>query len=403
MAGQAIHKQEALVVNVLTASGLSDSDAILALAQLRSGLEDFGEGPVREALGSIVEQLNGNVSLLPEVREAASQQLVDVLVSRLRMVEDRKRFPAIDAERIDAPIIVFGFGRSGTTMLHSLIAEDPSTRAPQYWQVARPSPSPAMAGPADSRVEAGHQDIRRWLDGIPGFITQHPYWDQGAHALMECESFFVYDLSYCYPIQLSKIPFGVSWSTTRDEVEKYRFHRWFLQQLQFGGEPRRWALKGVDHQFTLTGLRAIYPDAHLVWAHRDPVQVMGSLLEVTFMLTKGTGGSAADRGAFSRTWLARHRASLDKALSNPLAADPSIAHVRFPDLVGTPVETIRRIYRHFDLPVTQEHERRMEHWLKDPANQADRHGKWTYQLDDYGVDAGYISELFSDYRERFGV
>jgi len=388
---------------VATTSDRPHTAAVLQVAEEVTGLHDFGGGPLREALGSIVEQLNGDETLPADVRSAAYAQLVEVLASRLRMVADRKRFPGIDAERIEAPIIVFGFGRSGTTMLHSLIAADPATRAPVYWQVARPSPPPALAGPQDPRIEAGHGDIARWLDGIPGFITQHPYWDQGALALMECESFFVYDLSYCYPIQLSKIPFGVGWSATKDEVAKYRFHRWFLQQLQYGGPARRWALKGIDHQFTLTGLRAVYPDAHLVWAHRDPVQVMGSLLEVTFMLTQGTGGDAADRSAFTRGWLARHRASLDRALNNPLAVDPSICHVRFPELVSAPLETVRGIYAHFELPMTQAHEEGIERWLADPANQADRHGKWTYQLADYGVDAGYIRELFADYCDRFGV
>jgi hypothetical protein len=380
-----------------------DSEAVLQAARDSTGLGDFGEGPLAEALASVVGQLNANATLTSERRRQAGLQLAAVLAGRLRMVEDRKRFPGIDAERIDDPIIVFGFGRSGTTMLHSLIAEDPANRAPSYWQVARPSPPPALAEPDAERIEAGHRDIREWLSGLPGFITQHPYWDQGAHALMECESFFVYDLTYCYPIQLSSIPFGISWSRTSDEVAKYRFHRWFLQHLQYGSPPRRWALKGVDHQYTLSGLRAVYPDARLVWAHRDPVQVMGSLLEVTFMLTKGTGGSTQDRGDFTRSWLARHRGMLDQALSNPLASDPAICHVRFPDLVGKPVETVKRIYRHFDLPTASLHEERMQRWLDDPANEVDRHGKWTYQLEDYGVDAGYIRNLFADYCERFGV
>ena len=202
-----------------------DSSAVLLAAQKATGLEDFGAGPLRTALDSILDQLNTNDSLSDENRSGAYSQLIEVLAGRLRMIEDRKRFPGVEDERIDEPIIVFGFGRSGTTMLHSLIAEDPATRAPAYWEVARPSPPPAMAAADDPRIEAGHRDIQEWLDGIPGFITQHPYWDQGALALMECESFFVYDLSYCYPIQLSKIPFGVGWSATGDELAKYRFHK----------------------------------------------------------------------------------------------------------------------------------------------------------------------------------
>jgi Sulfotransferase family len=380
-----------------------DARALLDAASALTGLHDFGSAWSRESLDNLVNFLNGDEALSDEQRSAAYRQMVEVLAGRLRLVEDRRRYPGIEDEQIDAPIVVMGFGRSGTTFLHSLIAEDPANRAPAYWEVARPSPPPRLADDDDARIAAGHRDIQEWLDGIPGFIAQHPYWDQGALALMECESFFIYNLSHHYPIQESQIPFGTKWAVDVDERTKYEFHKSFLQQLQYGGEPKRWALKGVDHQFYLTGLRAVYPDARLVWAHRDPVEVMGSLLEVTLLLTDGTGGDTADRRAFAEGWLNRHRTNLDRALGNPLAADPRICHVRYPDMTADPTATIARVYDHFGLPISPEHERNMHRWLEDPANRPDRHGKWTYSLGHYGVDAEYVSAMFADYRERFGV
>ena len=387
----------------MTLPARPDVPAILAAAQARAGLHDSGADWARESLDNLVRFLDSDDTVGERQRAAAYDQIVEVLAGRLRLIEDRKRYPGIDREQVEAPIIVMGFGRSGTTFLHSLIAEDPANRAPAYWEVARPSPPPRLAAADDPRIQAGNRDIEHWLGGIPGFITQHPYWDQGGLALMECESFYVYNLSHHYPIQESKIPYGTPWAVDVDEKSKYEFHRWFLQQLQYGGPPRRWALKGVSHQFYLSGLRAVYPDARLVWAHRSPVQVMGSLLEVTFLLTKATLGRTDDVGAFTRGWLVRHREQLDRALSDPLAADPAICHVRYPDLTSDAVGTVRRVYEHFGLPVTPEHEARMGRWLADPANQSDRHGKWTYSLEDYGVTEDYISDLFADYRERFAV
>src|SRR3954452_904164 len=215
-----------------------DADAVLAAARQRAGLDDFGTNWVRESLDNLVRFLNTDPKISDVQRAAAYDQIVEVLAGRLRLIDDRKRYPGIDDEVIEAPIIVMGFGRSGTTFLHSLIAEDPANRAPAYWEVARPSPPPGLAEPGDPRIEAGHRDIKEWLDGIPGFITQHPYWDQGALALMECESWLIYNLSYHYPIQESKIPFGTKWAVDVDERTKYEFHRSFLQQLQYGAPPR---------------------------------------------------------------------------------------------------------------------------------------------------------------------
>jgi Sulfotransferase family len=380
-----------------------DLPAVLAAAEAAAGLRDFGGGCFRTSLESLVRLLNTDPDIPDDRRAAAYSQVVNVLAGRLRLVEDRKRHPEIDQEKIEAPLIVMGFGRSGTTFLHSLLAEDPAGRAPAYWEVARPSPPPGKTTPPDARIEAGHDDIKQWLAELPGFITQHPYWDQGGLALMECESFLVYDLRNHYPIQLSKIPFGRPWVVGGDEIGRFRFHRWFLQQLQYGAPSRRWVLKGVDHQFFLSGLRAVYPNALLVWAHRDPAQVFGSLLEVTYEITRGTGGDTADRVAFAQSRLERHRTNLDQALTNPLAGDPAICHVRYPDMIADPVGTVRGIYRHFTLPLSAEFESRMRAWIADPANRPDRHGKWTYSLPEFGLDDGSIREMFADYRNRFSV
>ncbi|GAA2409557.1 sulfotransferase [Actinomadura vinacea] len=376
---------------------------VLAAAERAAGLDDHGGDGFRESLGGVVRLLNEDADLPAERRAAAFGQLVEVLAGRLRLVEDDRRHPGIGREEVTAPLIVIGFGRSGTTFLHSIIAADPDNRAPAYWEVARPSPPPGLAAADDPRIALGDRDIESWLADLPGFITQHPYWDQGGSALMECEGFLVYDLRNHYPIQLSKIPYGTSWVADRDDdVVRYEFHRWFLKHLQYGAPPRRWALKGVDHQFHLAGLRAVYPDARLVWAHRDPVQVCGSLLAVISMLIRGTG-KMGDPAEFARAWLDRQGELVDGILADPFAADPAICHVRYPDLVSDPVGTVRGVYDHFGLPVTAEFERRARAWLDAPENRPDRHGKWTYALAEYGLDEDDIDARFAGYRERFGV
>jgi hypothetical protein len=143
---------------------------VLAAAKQSAGLDDFSTDWARESLDNLVRFLNSDSTLDPRRRTAAYTQIVEVLAGRLRLVEDRKRYPDIDREKVVAPIIVMGFGRSGTTFLHSLIAEDPANRTPTYWEVARPSPPPSLSATDDPRIEAGNRDIEEWLNGLPGFL-----------------------------------------------------------------------------------------------------------------------------------------------------------------------------------------------------------------------------------------
>ncbi len=382
-----------------------DTAALLAQAEYETGLHDFGDGQFRGPLDALVRFLNAAGGLGADDRRAAFGQVVRVLGWRLRLVEDRKRYPGIADERIEAPLIVIGFPRSGTTLLHALLAQAPGHRAPLYWEVARPSPPVSLAAPGDPRIAEGTRDIERWLAEYAGFIAQHPYFDAGGETPMECESLLVYDLRNAYPTMFSKVPFGHPWAEEGAAHEYYASHRQFLQHLQFGGPRRRWVLKGVEHQFRLSALLAAYPDAKLVWPHRDPAEVFGSLLAVVSMVFKYSGTPApapADRRAFSLAMLDGFQQRVEKALADPASEADSVCHVTYPDLTADPVGVVRAVYEHFALPLDGV-EPALRAWLDDPGNRGDRFGKWTYDLADYEVSAGEVRERFSSYRERFGI
>jgi Sulfotransferase family len=380
-----------------------DAAALLAQAQYETRLHDFGDGRFRGALAAFTEFVNSARQLSADDRRAAFGQMVGVLAGRLRLVEDRKRYPGIADERIEAPLIVVGFPRSGTTLLHALLAAAPGNRAPLYWEIARPSPPPSLAAVGDPRIGEGTRDIECWLAGYPGFIAQHPYFDAGGETPMECESLLVYDLRNAYPTMFSKVPFGHPWAAAGTDQEYYAAHRDLLQHLQFGGPRRRWVLKGVEHQFRLSALLAAYPDAMLVWPHRDPVDVFGSLLAVTSMVHRYSGAPApAGRRAASLALLDSFQHRVDTALADPASGGDSVCHVSYADLVGDPVAVVQATYQHFGLALDGV-EPAVRRWLSDPGNRGDRFGKWTYDLADHGISAGEVRDRFGHYRERFAV
>ena len=107
--------------------------------------------------------------------------------------------------------------------------------------------------------------IERMIDFVPGLLPLHPYWDHGATALIEDEELFTLDFRNAYPTLLYRVPTleVMVDAGGGNVVGTYRFHRELLQHLQWSSGKRRWACKGVFHQFQLNALFATYPDAVL--------------------------------------------------------------------------------------------------------------------------------------------
>src|SRR4051794_17785187 len=181
----------------VTFGDVVDADGLLRQAVEETSLSDFGGDGFRSSLDRFVAIMRTSAQSAPD-KVAAYGQLVNVLSWRLRMIADRKRYPAIAQERIVAPLIVIGFPRCGTTLLHALLTECPGNRAPLWWELARPSPPPPLAAAGDPRIGQATRDMERWLAEYPGFLTQHPYHDAGGRSSMECEALMVHDLRNAY-------------------------------------------------------------------------------------------------------------------------------------------------------------------------------------------------------------
>jgi hypothetical protein len=187
-----------------------------------------------------------------------------------------------------------------------------------------------------------------------------------------------------------------------DAHAQYRIHRAMLQHFQFGREPRRWVLKGF-HGFRLESFFAAYPDATLMWLHRDPVQVAASRTMMMADILDGIVGPV-DLRVEARNHLEMTRAGVANTMTNPLVNDPRILHVRYTDFVADPVTTVRRFYEFSDRTLTADGEAAMRTYLAE--NRGDRHGKFRYStslLTDIGEDLAALHEEFAPFRARFGV
>lgn len=382
-------------------SGILDADALLAAAEAETGANDYGDATLPSRFHQAVAHLQG-IGMDEAGQRAAAAVCHWLLTSRLKMFADRKRFPIAD-EVIERPMFATGEPRSGTTLMHALMSVDPNARALRFWEVMYPSPPPGLAGPNDTRRARADADWREINAKMPKWLHSHPYNDMLGDGLPEDERTWAFDFRVMTPTAWWRVPMQtLSMGLPTDPVAQYRIHKAMLQQFQFGRPKKYWVLKGF-HGFRLQAFFDAYPDANLVWLHRDPVQVAASRTMMMADILSGIVGPI-DLKAEARMHLAMTRAGIANTMTNPLINDPRILHVRYTDFVADPVGTVRRYYEFCGREFTPEAEAAMRDYLKN--NRGDRYGKFQYStklLTDIGEDIDALHEEFAAFRARFGV
>jgi hypothetical protein len=380
---------------------LLDFDNLLTTAKRRTGFEDFGDPPCEESLQVLIDACNAEAGLSLFGQFAARQHLLDLLETRLKLVSYWRQTTEIWEQTIHQPLFITGMPRSGSTFLHDLFAQDPSNRVPRTWEVMFPLPPPTCEGlDPDRRIAKAENRLRlfRWTN--PAIVKAHPI---GACLPQECVAIMSYSLQSDEFLCMFRIPSYETWLRSQDMSPAYRFHRRFLKHLQWLCQGERWVLKAPDHVHSLEALFEIYPDARIVFLHRDPLKVLGSVASLTKSLWE----------AFSRH-IDPYQVGTDEAriLSDKVAKimefqdrHPSLADrfmdVHYMDLVRDPISTVRRIYNRFGLSISVSVEEGMCAFLKAERNK--RRRKHVYRLADFGLDPGQESSRFAAYCERFDI
>ena len=240
-------------------------------------------------------------------------------------------------------MFVTGEPRSGTTLMHALMSVDPDARALRFWEVMYPSPPPGLAAADDARRARADADWREINAKMPKWLHSHPYNDMLGDGLPEDERTWAFDFRVMTPTAWWRVPMqSLVGGLATDAAAQYRLHKAMLQQLQYRRPRKYWVLKGF-HGFRLEEMFETYPDATLVWLHRDPVQVAASRTMMMADIAEGMVGPV-DLHAVAKMHLELTRAGVANTMSNPMVDDPRILHVRYTDFIADQVGTVRRYY-----------------------------------------------------------
>jgi hypothetical protein len=389
------------------AAAALDVDRIVQLAADTAGSDDFGEPTWRDGLVRVAGALAEEARLNELGEQIAAGELVTALANRAGITAWRAEHPEVADGDVVPPIVIIGQGRTGTTILYDLLAQDPANRAPLTWEVDLPVPPPETATwDTDPRI----QQVDDTLAGvdllIPGFRAMHP---MGARLAQECVRITTSDFrSVIFPTQY-RVPSYAHWCMYEaDMAPAYRLHRQFLQHLQSrhpaGPAPaERWLLKSPAHIWCLDALLAEYPDALLVQTHRDPLRIIASLSSLMAMLRSLTCDDPSIPEV-ANEWAEYIAEGLDRSVTARLDGTVSadrVVDVQFSDFMADPFATIGQVYDSLGLELPAESEARMRAFLAEHGQ--GEHGTHRYTFAETGLDRDEWRARLARYQEHFGV
>ena len=376
-----------------------DPDDIVARAIRQAGSDQLGGNSYREPLERYIASVESEADLSTFGRLALRGMLTSQLVTRIKLREWSNAHPEAAKERIERPWVILGLPRTGTSILSILLGLDPMVRPIRQWEARSPVPPATQATAAlDPRIAESEKQLEGLHRLNPPFKAMHP---MGAMLAEECVPFLMLDLRTLGLETQARVPSYGRWLQDCDMHSAYQQHKLALQALQTGQPTESWVLKTPNHLWCLETFLEFYPDARLIWTHRDPGPVTASVSSLNTTL-QSTFTDHPNPRAVGAEWLQKLKFAVDRGMAFDDKAKPGwCVHIHYDELMREPLAAMRRLYGHFGEAPSRLHERRIEAWLREKPQTAD--GKHVYDPVDFGFSYGELAEIWRPYRERYDV
>ncbi len=377
-----------------------DAATLLVRAEEEVGISD-SDAFVRANLERLIDALEATSGMSAEGFAGAERALLMDTINRLEGLRWLRDYPEIGRERVEQPVFLMGLPRSGTTYLQYLFDCDERFRQIRTWEALTPWPPPGgdPAGAEDRR--ASWAERRRQVSAdVPGFEALHLYDEDGSE---ECHAFLEQSFGAAGLNNLYRVPEYFDYLLDEADLSaSYRVHQRQLQLLQWRQPRRPWTLKYPNHVLAIPQILQVYPDARLVMTHRDPVQALASIANLSKRLRQTRCDGAVDRadvGRHMRHFVRRHIDRIMAAVAGPHG--DRIVHVDYYALVDDPVAVILDIHARLGIDSPEEVLRAVADWRR--ANPKNARGANPYSCAEFALDEEAIAEEFSDYMGRFDI
>jgi hypothetical protein len=356
-----------------------------------------------EPLRILLRSLEYEADLNPLGRYLTRISLLRLLKHRLWAEDLFQRHPEILQREIKAPVVIVGLARSGTTRLHRLLAADEQFLHLKSWESVNPVPWPqSFNTDHDPRIANIEGALKAVLYMSPQIAAVHPL---GAHEVEEEVGLLQHAFSsQIFEVQ-AKIPEFAQWLMSHEQTYAYQYMSKLMKLISWfrkDDPDKPWVMKTPQHMQDLDALIRVFPDARLVFSHRDPIKAVGSACSMTWNAIVRDSNSI-DPMWVGQEWFAKTLAMVKKTQGIRDADIPANRQldVLYADINRDWQHEIARIYQFIDLPFTTAAKANMEAWRA--ANKQHQHGAHKYSLAQFGLDARTVDNALMFYRQRFNI
>ncbi len=382
-------------------TSMLNADDMVRDAISQTGLSQFSDDSYREPLRVLVTALNQEARLNETGKAIQRYRLTDILSTNLRMQAYFTQHPEILEEEIRAPVVIAALPRTGSTMLHRILASDPRFYAPFFYEVRFPAPADNwdFTVANDERIPKAKAEVQAMLEGSPDLAAAYPLDATAAdEEIMLLENSF-YSIM---PSVCNYVPSYSQWTATHDNTPGYQSLKRQLQFLQWqkkrsgvGSSAQRWLLKTPHHLLYLSTLLKTFPDAVLIQTHRDPRETIPSncsLIEALYKL----GSDTVNPLAIGAEWAARWAQGMERSLAIRQAHPSTFFDVSYDKLASDFDGVMLDLYRFLNMPWTDDVKNAMEQWRE--ANRRELRPQHHYDMATYGLTESGLQTLFAPYR-----
>jgi hypothetical protein len=370
---------------------------LIASAEKKTGLKDFGKDPFKEGLERLLQSIKQEAKLHAFGRFITKQRIVNVLANRLRIEAIIKKNPEILHIEIKAPIIITGLQRTGTTRLHRLLSAHKDVRALLSWEALQPAP---IANDIENkqRIQFAKTAERALKYMSPDFFAIHPV----EHLAPE-EDILLNDMSFVstVPEATMHVPSYAAWVEIQSHLHPYTYLKKVLQVLTWQHPKSRWVLKTPQYLEFLEESLQVFPDAYIIHTYRDPLKVIPSFSSMVYQ-SRVIFSDEVDAKEVANHWLKKNSYMMNKAIDYwDKNAASKVLHLSYYDMLKDAKSNMQKIFSFVGLEMNESIVEALE--TIDKENTQHKYGVHQYDLADFGLSPTDVNTAFDMYRKKFNI